>query len=400
MPQPPRPKPESTSALHVLPPPAAVELERSQRLTAALRTEIAQNRGGIDFSHYMERVLYAPGLGYYSAGHNPLGAAGDFITAPELSPLFGRCLARQCAQILSVLASGDAPADVLEVGGGSGALAAHILLELEAMDCLPRHYYFLELSGVLRAQQDTTLRRHAPHLYPRVRWLQHWPEPGFRGVILGNELLDAMPVQRFRVTQQGCRQLQVGWDGERFVWREQGADAAVEQRVASLSLPVGYESEIGLQAEAWIRSAAAVLETAVVLLIDYGFPRHEYYHAQRAQGTLMCHYRHHSHPDPLILPGLQDITAHIDFTAMALAAADADLRLLGYTSQADFLLAAGLLSLLEQERDAAAQFTLSQQVKKLTLPTEMGELFKVIAFGRNWDTPLLGFSLRDRRARL
>lgn len=353
----------------------------------------------------MERALYAPGLGYYSAGRNPLGPAGDFITAPESSPLFGRCLARQCAQVLNALGAQNRPADLLEAGAGSGLLAAQLLLELEALHCLPRHYYLLELSGARRAQQEECLRRHAPHLYARVRWLERWPQPGWRGVVLANELLDALPVQRFRVTEQGVHQLKVGWEDERFVWRAQTADAAVEQRVAPLALPPGYESEIGLQAEAWIRGLAQVLDTAVVLLIDYGFPQPEYYHPQRAQGTLMCHYRHRSHGDPLILPGLQDITAHVDFTAIAGAAHDAHLALLGYASQADFLLATGLPQLLEdaladETLDPAARLALTQQVKRLTLPMEMGELFKVIAFGRNWDAPLLGFGLRDRSARL
>jgi SAM-dependent MidA family methyltransferase len=296
------------------------------------------------------------------------------------------------------------PCDILEAGAGSGLLAAELLLELEACACLPVNYFIIDLSADLRERQQATLKQRAPHLFPRVRWLDALPISGFRGVILGNELLDAMPVQRFCMKQDGIAQLVIGWQDGKFVWRERQAYAAVLQRIVPLGLPPGYVSEINFNAEAWVASAADILEAGVLLLIDYGFPRLEFYHLERTQGTLMCHYRHHAHGDPLVLVGLQDITAHVDFTAVAEAGRQAGLEVMGYTSQADFLLATGLMEFIEDSdpREVKTHLGLSQQIKKLTLPSEMGELFKVLAMGRNpaSEDQLLGFTRRDRRGRL
>lgn len=380
-----------------LPPPTAGEQAHSARLQQRLREEIAARGGSISFARFMELALYAPGLGYYAAGKHKFGAPGDFITAPELGALFARCLARPCASILSQLGGGN----ILEAGTGSGALAADLLLELEALGRLPERYLILELSDELRDRQAETLRHKAPRLLKRAHWLDALPVD-FRGVMLANEMLDAIPVERFRVTAQSVQQLHVACENDRFVWREKPADEAIRRRIEPLALPPGYTSEINLQAEAWVRSVADVLEQGVMLLVDYGFPRAEFYHPQRSDGTLMCHYRHRAHDDPLTLVGLQDITAHVDFTAIAEAGTETGLSLLGYTSQAAFLIGCELEQLMSASdpEDARAHLGLTQQVKKLTSPHEMGELYKVIALGRGVQESFPGFAIHDRRGRL
>jgi SAM-dependent MidA family methyltransferase len=382
---------------HALPPPTAEEQAHSARLQQRLREEIAACGGSISFARFMELALYAPGLGYYAAGKHKFGAPGDFITAPEIGSLFARCLARPCRSILAQLGGGD----ILEAGAGSGALAADLLLELEALDRLPERYLILELSDELRDRQAETLRCKAPHLLKHIRWLDTLPG-SFRGMVLANELLDAMPVERFRITKDDVQQLHVAWENDRFVWREKQADEAIWRRIEPLALPPGYTSEINLQAEAWVRSVADILKQGVMLLVDYGFPRAEFYHPQRSDGTLMCHYRHRAHDDPLTLIGLQDITAHVDFTAIAEAGTGTGVSLLGYTSQAAFLIGCGLEQLMSvsDPEDVRTHLGLTQQVKKLTSPHEMGELYKVIALGRGVREPFPGFAGHDRRGRL
>jgi len=380
-----------------LPPPSSEEQAHSARLQQRLCEEIAARGGSISFARFMELALYAPGLGYYAAGRQKFGAPGDFITAPELGSLFARCLARPCRSILAQLGGGD----ILEAGAGSGALAADLLLELEALGRLPERYLILELSDELRDRQAETLRRKAPRLLDRTHWLDALPSD-FRGVVLANELLDAMPAERFRIAEDGIRQLYIAWENDRFVWREKPAEASIRVRIEPLALPQGYISEINPQAEAWVRSVADVLEQGAMLLVDYGFPRAEFYHPQRTDGTLMCHYRHRAHDDPLLLVGLQDITAHVDFTAIAEAGTETGLSLLGYTSHAAFLIGCGLEQLMSASdpEDARAHLGLTQQVKKLTSPHEMGELYKVIALGRGIREPFPGFADHDRRGRL
>ena len=380
-----------------LPPPTAEEQAHSTRLQQRLREEIAARGGSISFARFMELALYAPGLGYYAAGKQKFGAAGDFVTTPELGSLFARCLARPCRSILAQLGDGD----ILEAGAGSGVLAADLLLELEALGRLPERYLILELSNELRDRQSKTLRLKAPHLLEHIHWLDTLPG-SFRGMVLANELLDAMPVERFRITQDGVRQLHVAWQNDRFCWQEKPADEAIRRRIEPLALPPSYTSEINLQAEAWGRSVADILKQGVMLLVDYGFPRAEFYHPQRTDGTLMCHYRHRAHDDPLTLVGLQDITAHVDFTAIAEAGTETGLSLLGYTSQAAFLIGCGLEQLMSASdpEDTRAHLGLTQQVKKLTSPHEMGELYKVIALGRGIPEPFPGFADHDRRGRL
>lgn len=387
------PRTDNTS----LPAPSGEERAHSETLTHTIRAEIERAGGAIDFARFMELALYAPGLGYYSSGRQQFGERGDFVTAPEISPLFARCLARTCAQVLGAVPQGA----ILEAGAGSGVLAAGLLAELEALDALPERYLILELSTALRARQAECIQRDVPHLAARVQWLDRLPAQ-FRGLVLGNEVLDAMPVARFVMTEEGPHRLGVAWAGDGFVWRLGDPDVQIATRVAPYALPAGYTSEVNQQAEGWVRTVGALLERGVVLLIDYGFPRAEFYHPERTQGTLMCHYRHRAHGDPLILVGLQDITAHVDFTAVAEAGVDSGLSVLGYTSQAAFLLSAGLADAvnISNAGDTRTHLALTAQVKKLTLPSEMGELFKVIALTRGVRGPLPGFTLQDRRDRL
>lgn len=382
---------------NTLPDPSGEEQAYSERVCELIRDEIARN-GSIPFNRFMELALYAPGLGYYAGRKRKFGASGDFITAPESFPVFGPCLARTATEILESLGGGT----ILEVGAGSGKLAATILNELATSDALPDSYDILELSADLRERQAAAIEQAAPEHIARVRWLDRLPEPGFRGLILANEVLDAMPVERFKVDVEGIKRLGVTWRSGRFDWVELPPPPAVVDRIAPLSLAPNYVSEVGLAAEAWVRSAGERIGAGVLLLFDYGFPRAEFYHPDRASGTLMCHYRHRAHADPLILPGLQDITAHVDFTAIANAGAAVEMKLLGYTSQAAFLIGSGLEEFMRTSdpNNVRAHLSLTEQVKKLTLPHEMGELFKICALGRGTNKEPSAFAIQDRRSRL
>ena len=383
-----------------LPAPSPEASAHSLTLVAAIASEIGAGGGWISFARFMEMALYQPGLGYYSAGARKFGAAGDFVTAPEMTAYFGRALARQVAQVMTA----SAP-HVLEVGAGSGRLAADLLLELERLDALPERYEILDLSADLRERQQATLAAAAPHLLARVRWLDRLPE-AFSGAVVANELLDAMPAHVVAWRENGIFERGVGLDDSGgFTWNEQPASgallAAAEEIGRQCRLPPGYESEISLAARAWAAEWGNRLQRGGMLLIDYGFPRREFYHQQRGRGTLMCHYRHHSHPDPFYLPGLQDVTVHVDFTAIIAAADAAGLDLLGYTSQGQFLLNCGILDLLAAEpADTADYIRAAGAINKLLMPHEMGELFKVIAVGRGIDQPLSGFASGDQSRRL
>jgi len=375
-----------------LPTPDSAAAESSARLVARIASEIDQAGGWISFDRYMELALYAPGLGYYSGGARKFGAAGDFVTAPELSPLFAEALAAQLEPILAA----SAPR-LLEAGAGSGALALGLLRALERRGALPERYEILEVSGELRARQQETLAA-VPQLAERVAWLDALPDT-FSGAVVANELLDAMPVHIVAWREDGVFERGVALENGAFAWQDRpaaGALLAVSQGLTCVAPP--YVSEINLAARAWVAEWGRLLQRGALLLIDYGFPQREYYHPQRAEGTLMCHYRHHAHGDPLWLPGLNDITAHVDFTAMAEAGHDAGLDVLGYTSQAQFLLNCGLAQLLEahQADGAAAYAALASGAQKLISPAEMGELFKVLALGKGIGEPLLGFTHGDR----
>lgn len=391
------------AAVARMPEPDAQARAHSLKLVSLIRDEIAAAGGRIPFDRYMELALYAPGLGYYTAGARKFGGAGDFVTAPEISPLFARCLARQCRQVLEDLGGGV----ILEVGAGSGVLAADLLLELERLNCLPERYLILDLSPDLRQRQRETLEQRAAHLVERVDWLIAFPDTCLSGVVIANELLDAMPVHRFRYADQVLQEQYVSWNGEQFqlVWDAPASADFARQLAAPLARLAGvdeFESEINLRAGPWLAALAGCLERGAALLIDYGHSGAEYYHPARNRGTLMCHYRHRAHSDPLVYPGLQDITAHVDFSAIAEAAVASGFNVVGYTTQAFFLMGSGLDELVaaSDPNDVAAHLDLVQGVKQLTLPTEMGERFKVLGLTRGWDGPLNGFALRDMRDRL
>ena len=375
-----------------LPTPSPEALEHSIRLTRLIQNDIAAHGGWISFSRYMELALYAPGLGYYTAGAHKFGEAGDFITAPEMSALFGRTLARQVQQIMA----SSAP-HILELGAGSGKLAADMLAELEQLGNLPESYSILEVSADLRQRQQALLQQRLPHLFERICWLDALPEQ-FSGAVVANEVLDALPVHLVHWRDSALAERGVVVQGEGFAWAERDiTDAALREAAQKIVVPDDYVSEICLAARGLIQSLAGRLQNGALLFIDYGFGAREFYHAQRNKGTLMCHYRHHAHDDPFYLPGLQDITAHVDFTDVAEAGIDAGLSLIGYTNQAFFLINGGITELLaqhdpEQLRD---YLPLSAQLQKLTSPAEMGDLFKVIALGKGMDASLSGFSRGD-----
>ncbi|GAB4413137.1 MAG: SAM-dependent methyltransferase [Sideroxydans sp.] len=379
-----------------LPTPSDHALIHSARLCEMIHREIATQGGWIPFSRFMELALYAPQLGYYTAGAHKFGAAGDFITAPELSPLFGRTFARQLIEVMQ----GSAP-HILELGAGSGKLALDILSELARRNALPDTYSILEVSADLRQRQQALLQQKLPHLFDRIRWLETLPDT-FRGAIIGNEVLDALPVHLIHWSAGGILERGVASTGHAFIWSDRPLDHPTLRAIAEpMSLPDGYVSEISLAARGLIATLCERLQYGALLLVDYGFGAREYYHPQRARGTLMCHYRHHAHDDPFYLPGLQDITAHVDFTAIAETAVDHGAHFLGYTSQAHFLLNNGITDFLQETsvEDIRAYSPLSAQIQKLTSPAEMGELFKVVALGKGLTQPLSGF-LRGDLSRL
>ena len=353
----------------------------------------------------MHEVLYAPGLGYYSAGAVKFGAAGDFVTAPELSPLFSRCVANQCAQVL-LATGGDT---IVEAGAGSGAMAAEILAMLTTLDVLPARYQIVEPSADLRERQRRTIEARAPAALALVEWSDAPPE-SVAGLVVGNEVLDALPCERFAVTDNGVDQLGVSWRDGRFAAVAQPAAGELVALVEAIgqatgkALPAGYRSEIRPGLGAYVGDWARRLKSGVLLWIDYGCSRRDYYAPSRAGGTLRCHYRHRAHDDPFVYPGLQDITAWVDFTAVAEAGVDTGCELAGYTTQAHFLLGCGIEQQFTAMRAAAAgeaeALGLSNQVQRLLMPGDMGENFRVIALERDLQTHLLGFSVRDLAASL
>jgi SAM-dependent MidA family methyltransferase len=369
--------------------PSAAALAHSAQLSELIRNDIAANNGWISFARFMELALYAPGLGYYTAGAHKFGEAGDFVTAPELSPLFGRTLARQVAEILAW----SAP-HLLELGAGSGKLAVDLLCELEHLGQLPESYSILEVSADLRKRQRALIRERLPHLLSRVHWLDSLPQ-AFSGALIANEVLDALPVHLVHWHHGAISERGVILSNAHFAWQDNAInDAALWQMAQKIPALEGYISEVCPAARGLINSLAQCLEQGAMLFIDYGFGAREFYHPQRNSGTLMCHYRHHAHDAPFYLPGLQDITAHVNFTDIAECGINARLELLGYTSQAFFLINCGITELLqatppENMRD---YLPLSAQLQKLTSPAEMGELFKVIALGKKLPMPLRGFT--------
>jgi len=369
-----------------------------------LLAEIDAAGGALPFDRFMEAALYAPGLGYYVNGRRKFGGGGDFTTAPEVSPVFSQCLADQVAECLANLGGGD----VLEIGAGSARMASDMLRELEALDRLPDTYSILELSPSLQALQRETLAQAVPHLLPRVRWLQALPDAGFNGVVVGNELLDAMPVHRIRRHRDSWQELKVSADtqGLHDHW-DSVASAGLAQALNALwpdaaGVADGFSSEINMRLEPWLRALRNQMARGYVILIDYGYTRREYYHPERDRGTLICHFRHRAYADPYLLPGLHDITANVDFTALAEAALHNGFELAGYTTQAHFLIDTGLDRRLTamDPADVQSHMQAMQGVKQLTLPSEMGERFKVMALALDTPVSLSGFKTRDLRDRL
>jgi SAM-dependent MidA family methyltransferase len=380
-----------------LPQPSPDAQTQSARLSQLIATTIEDAGGWIPFSRYMELALYTPGLGYYSGGAHKFGPAGDFITAPELTPLFGQALGAQVEQIMRA-----SEPWVLEVGAGTGLLAADLLLDLERRDCLPERYAILELSGELRARQRDTLMQRAQHLVARVGWLDALPDE-VNGAVIANEVLDVMPVHLIVSRPDGLFERGVSLDAAGVLrWADTPATGVVAAQAAALALPVPeqgeYVTELNLAGRAWVAEWALRMQAGALLLIDYGYPRAQYYLPSRSSGTLLCYYRHQAHGDPFLWPGLNDITAFVDFTAIAEAAHDAGFDVLGYASQATFLFNCGILECLARRgpEHTADYIRAARAVQRLTTPQEMGELFKVLALGKGMDVPLLGFARGDR----
>jgi SAM-dependent MidA family methyltransferase len=383
----------------ILPPLSVDEAQHSKAVAALLSEQIAAAGGWLSFERFMDLALYAPGLGYYSAGSAKIGAGGDFVTAPEVSDLFSRCVAQQCAEVLSTTGG-----DILELGAGTGRMAATVLESLAAAGVLPDRYYILEVSADLAERQRERVHTLPPALRERVVWLERLPERPIRGVMLANEVLDALPCQRF-VVQSGeqVRELGASSDGNSFIERaavpDPGLAGACEALIHELPqpLPDGYTSELCLRLESWIASVGECLERGVLLLFDYGLPRSHYYHPQRVRGTLRCHFKHLAHDDPYINVGVQDITAWVDFTRVAEAAVAAGLDVTGFGTQAAFLLATGIESFAAEASGTVEHARRAGEARRLLMPGEMGEAFKVMALTRNYDAALGGFSLQDLR---
>jgi SAM-dependent MidA family methyltransferase len=400
-----------------LPEPDPEAQRHSQQLAEVIGAEIEASNGWIDFATFMHLALYAPSLGYYSAGAKKFGVHGDFVTAPELGvaytgknsqshsyrpSLFAQTLANQVAQVLA-----ETNGQVLELGAGTGRLALDLLLMLQKMGQLPSHYFILEVSAHLRQVQRETMQHLLPQeILSRVVWLDTLPQ-AFNGLILGNEVLDALPVHVVKNTENGLVELGVKAEvggatdkKESFAWQERAlTHGQLYEQVHELDLPIGYMTELCPLAIGLMASLANAMRQGVILMIDYGFTRQEYYHAHRNEGTLMCHYRHLAHGNPLIYVGLQDITAHVDFTRVALAGVESGMDCKGFCSQAQFLINCGITECLAKvsPNDMLEYTPLAAQAQKLLSPAEMGDLFKVIAFAKQFASPLLGFQQGDKR---
>lgn len=394
-------KPQNT-----LPTPSEAAIQHSNQLAAHIQKSIRRH-GALTFAQFMEKALYTPGLGYYANGLPKIGQAGDFVTAPEVSAIFSRCLARQAMQALQALPEQN----ILEFGAGQGTMAKDILLELAEQQQPLEHYYIVELSADLRERQQATLKANLPEtLFEKITWLDQLPSKPICAVVLANEVLDAMPFERIRIEPDQALQGYVQFDDTKnqFVWDYQKITTKPLQQFANQLIEnigkvsdLGYETELNLNITPWLKSINDFLKQGLILLVDYGYSRQEYYQPARVMGTLRCHYQHRAHSNPFFYPGLQDITAHVDFTAVAESAYDAGLKVAGFTTQAHFLMGSGLL---EMSGDSALPITeqlkIAQQIKTLTLPNEMGETFKVIALSKQLDLKLMGFKMRDLRHQL
>jgi len=393
----------------MLPPLTVEEQAHSLRLAAHIREALVAAGGWLSFERFMELALYAPGLGYYSAGSEKLGAGGDFVTAPEVSDLFSRCIARQCAAVL--MRTGG---EILELGAGTGRMAAALLTELAGQCVLPERYAILEVSADLAQRQRERLARLPQALRERVVWLERLPERPLHGVMLANEVADALPCRRFRCDAGGISELGVVLDAasvqpttgctphrfrEHGVAADAGLARACDEILAGLPEPLarGYTSEVCLRIAPWIAALSACLARGLLLLCDYGLPRRHYYHPQRVSGTLRCHYKQLAHDDPCINLGVQDITAWVDFTRVAEAGVAAGLEVSGFATQAAFLLGLGVEGLVTEAGAGIERTRLAAEARRLIMPEEMGEAFKMMALSRDLDIPLAGFALQDLR---
>lgn len=387
-----------------LPVPEIDAVKHSQKVCKTIKQELSEQEGKISFRRFMEIALYEPGLGYYSSGTFKIGEHGDFITAPEISTVYSNCIARQCQQILNELDKGH----ILELGPGTGRMACDILRELEKQESLPEKYLLLETSADLRERQQKYINQHIPHLEKIIYWLEELPANAFNGIILANEVIDAIPVHRFVFSGNILKELKVGFENNRFVWVESPFNEEtfhlVHRELEPFfdTWPQGYSSEINIDLPSFINSFSDCIRQGVIIIADYGYPRQDYYHPQRINGTLLCHYRHRAHNDPFFYPGLQDITTSVNFTSLAEAAVNAGLDVCGYTTQAHFLMSCGLEEVIKQMEDGnlSDKAMLSSQIRQLTMPGEMGERFKFIALSKNMNMPLLGFQFVDLRAKL
>ncbi len=399
---------DSQPANSILPSPDELALKLSESLQEKIRLAIINNGGSISFDQYMQMALYEPGLGYYSAGSSKFGEQGDFVTAPEISPLFSRCIARQCQQVLSEISSSS----IFELGPGTGTMAIDIMRELKRNNSLPETYYLLEPSADLRQRQQLNIKNTIPQLEDRFVWLDRLPEEKLKGVILANEVIDAMTVKRIvidnEIEEYAVACASGANDQIRFQWVKRDIDQEFkcEMQVMFNSLremlATPYVTEINCNIKPWLNSLNDVLDEGLILISDYGYPRQEYFHPQRRAGTLICHYRHHAHDDPFLYPGLQDITASVDFTTVAETAVDAGLHVSGFTTQAHFLIACGLDQFVSEYEtdDVVGRSKMTHQVSKLTMPGEMGEKFKFIGLTKKLDNQLCGFDFIDQRSRL
>jgi SAM-dependent MidA family methyltransferase len=382
-----------------LPHPDAISAAHSARCADYVRARIRDAGGSISFAEFMHYALYAPGLGYYSAGTRKFGEGGDFVTAPEISPLFGRVIARQCAGVLRNVPDGS----VLEFGAGSGRLALDVLRTLEELDAVPAEYRILEVSADLRERQERLLHEEVPGLASRIRWLDRMPDT-HRGIVLANEVLDALPVERFMRRSDGVYQLRVVDEDGEFVFVDEPAPDVLAKALDSIErdigerLPDNFVSEVSLAAPAWLGDVAQMLHHGMILLFDYGVSRREYYAPDRSEGWLRCHFRHRAHSDPLILTGIQDLTAWVDFSAIAEAAVGSGLDILGYVSQSQFLIAGGIEAELHElaELPLESQLQTAARIKILTLPGEMGENVKCIGLARGEVATPPAFDSADR----
>ncbi len=379
------------------------ESAHAGRVLQTLGTRIGQAGGWLPFDEYMQLALYAPGIGYYSAGARKLGAGGDFTTAPEISPLFGQCLARHCAQVLEECGGGD----VVEVGAGTGRLAFDVLTALHAAGAAPARYRILEVSADLRERQRGLLHGLPADIPTQVEWLDAPPVESWQGALLANEVLDALPVSCFTWRDGEVFERGAGVTAEgRLAWREQPASGTLRAEVerlradAGVAWPDGYRSELCPRVGAWIAEVTRSMSRGVALFIDYGLPRHEYYAPARDTGTLRCHYRQRAHEDPFAHPGMEDITAWVDFTRVAEAADAAGLEVPGFATQAALLLALGIEGAVAGAADEPTRIRRASEARRLLMPEEMGESFKAIALGRGFDAPLRAFALQDLRNRL